>query len=471
MKKILFFLMAVTIAVICCPKVDAATSFYEGEYIDNIYMNKKKRNSDTIYYQKARFFRQTGTNDFAYCIDPFVFFQEGSTYEETINPKNLSAEQKENISLIAYFGYQYPGHSDPKWYAITQLMIWQEADPTGDFYFTNGLNGNRIQKFTTEINAIKTLVNNYKKTPTIANQNYFVLENTNFVAADNNNVLPYYKSTSDLFYVDGNKIRNKQALEEGEYTIELVREEKNHHKPIIFYQSNNSQSLMETGDLQDKKIKLSLRVLRTEIKIEKLDKDSDSTESSGEASLIGAVFGVYDKNNNEVARITIDESYTGKVTNLPLGTYYIKEITAPPGYQLNNEVYEVTLTDKDYKISIPIINEVIKKKVIIYKTYDENKKIPEANISFFIYDKDGNKVATITTDENGKAEITLPYGEYTIKQDNTTDGYHKVEDIKVSVTDTEDEIITLTDYKIKVPNTNTNIILTILEFLINLLNL
>ena len=85
-----------TIGLICSTTIVQAksTTFYEGEYIDGIYMNKQKKGSSTIYYQKARFFRQSGTNRFAYCIDPFVFFEEGSIYEETITPSNLPPSKK-----------------------------------------------------------------------------------------------------------------------------------------------------------------------------------------------------------------------------------------------------------------------------------------------------------------------------------------------------------------------------------------
>ena len=107
-------------------------------------MNKQQANSSTIYYQKARFFRQVMTDQYAYCIDPFVFFNTASSYDEVITPDNLTENQKEEISLIAYFGYGYKNHTDKKWYAITQMMIWKVADPTGNFYFTDGLNGQKI---------------------------------------------------------------------------------------------------------------------------------------------------------------------------------------------------------------------------------------------------------------------------------------------------------------------------------------
>ena len=45
----------------------------------------------------------------------------------------------ERISLLAYYGYGYEGHSDQKWYAITQVMIWRTTNPESDIYFTDTL--------------------------------------------------------------------------------------------------------------------------------------------------------------------------------------------------------------------------------------------------------------------------------------------------------------------------------------------
>ena len=94
---------------------------------------------------------------------------------------------------------------------------------------------------------------------------------------------------------------------------------------------------------------------------------------------------------------------------------------------------DIEITEKNSKVQITVTDEIIKKEIEIYKTYDENKRIPEAGISFTIYNNKNEKVTTITTDKNGKAQITLPYGEYKIVQNNTTDGYHKIDDIILSV--------------------------------------
>ena len=46
-----------------------------------------------------------------------------------------------------------------------------------------------------------------------------------------------------------------------------------------------------------------------------------------------------------------------------------------------------------------------------------------------------------------------------------------MEDILISVTDLKEEIITLTDYKIKVPNTNTNVFIYIINLIKTILKL
>ena len=462
--------MTIMLTFICSTKVEAQTQFYEGEYIDGIYMNKQKTEISAIYYQKARFFRQVGTNQFAYCIDPFIFFTEGSTYEETINPNNLTQQQKERITEIAYFGYGYHNHTDKKWYAITQFMIWQTADPTANFYFTDGLNGPRIEAYTQEMNEINTLITNYHKSTSLLNKTYTVVEGETIFLEDTNNIISTYSIDNPNFRIEGNKIIGDN-LTKGEYTINLLKQENHYNKPILFYQALDSQALMQTGDIPDKTEQLKINVINTLIEITKIDKDTQSIIASGDGSLIGAIYGLFNQYDEKIAEITINENSKGIIKNIPFGTYYLQEIVPPKGYQLDTKKYEITISEENPNQQLILENEIIKKKVIIYKTYDETNKIPEKNINFLIFDKDNNLITTITTDEFGKAEIILPYGEYKIVQENTTEGYQKVEDIELIIDNMEDEIIKLTDYKIKVPNTRTNFITYFITLIIRLFNI
>ena len=187
-----------------------------------------------------------------------------------------------------------------------------------------------------------------------------------------------------------------------------------------------------------------------------------SITPSGEAILNGAKYMLYDQNMNEIKELEIQNNQA-TIENIYFGKYYLKEIKAGTGYTLDNKVYEINIDNSNNAVDLSLQNEVIKKKITINKQYGENNSFHnEENIEFEIYDKNNNIIETIRTNEFGIAEIILPYGEYTIIQKNTTEGYHKVEPFKINVEDIEDEVIELKDYKIPVPDTNTNILLQML---------
>ena len=424
--------------------------FYEAEYIDNIYMNKYDYNSHITYFQKARFFRKTNTNEFAYCIEPFKIFNENSNYESTINPNSLTNEQINRISKIAHFGYGYKNHTEPKWYAITQFMIWQ-ASSNGDYYFTDSLNGNRINIFQNEIYEINKLIEDYDKLPSI-NNNYTIVSGNNLIIeTDLNN----FKVTGENLTQENNKLIINPT-KEGTYTYNLTKEDNNYNKPYIFYQSSNSQNLIETGDIKSINTSFTVDVIKTEIEITKIDKDTKYIIPKGEANLDGAIYSLYDENNNLIKDLEIVNNQA-IINNIPLGKYYLKEKQPGIGYLLDNNTYEINITKEDSKQKLILENKVIEKTITIEKKYgDTNILKGEKNISFDIYNNNYEKISTITTNSLGIVEFTLPYGKYTLKQINTTKGYSKVDDITIKVDNQDSEIIELKDLKIEVPNTHTN---------------
>ena len=427
-------------------------------------MNKYDYNSHITYFQKARFFRKTNTNEFAYCIEPFSIFNENSKYESTTTPYNLSESQIDKISKIAHFGYGYKNHTDPKWYAITQFMIWKES-ANGDYYFTDSLNGNRIDKFNDEMNEINNLINNYNKIPHF-NEEYTIISGNNLILEDN---FENIKITGDNQILENNKLIINPT-KEGIYTYNLVKEDNTNNKPYIFYQSSNSQNLIETGNIPNLSTSFKVNVLKTEIELTKIDKDTKSIIPKGEASLDGAIYSLYDENNNLIKDLIIENNQS-IINNIPLGKYYIKEKQAGIGYLLDTNTYEIDITKEKTKHQLIVENKVIEKTITIEKKYGDNNTFEsEENISFEIYNNNYERISTITTNNLGIAQITLPYGTYTIKQVNTTDGYKKVDDINITIDNREEELIELKDLKIEVPNTSTNnyILLLILKFLLTL---
>ena len=441
--------MALSFLSVINVKAESA-KFYEAEYIDNIYMNKYDYNTHITYFQKARFFRKTNTNEFAYCIEPFKIFNENSNYESTLNPNSLTNEQIDRISKIAHFGYGYKNHTEPKWYAITQFMIWQVSS-NGDYYFTDSLNGNRINPFPDEIYEITKLVENYDKLPNISS-NYTIISGNDLVIETN---LYNFKVTGENLIQEDNKLIINPT-KEGKYTYNLTKEDNIYNKPYIFYQSSNSQDLIETGNIKSINTSFTVDVIKTEIEITKIDKDTKSILPKGEASLDGAIYSLYDENNNLVKDLEIINNQS-IISNIPLGKYYLKEKTPGIGYLLDNNIYEINITKENSKQEVIVENKVIEKTITIEKKYgDTNILKGEKDISFDIYNNNYEKIATITTNNLGIAEITLPYGEYILKQINTTEGYSKVNDIIIKVDNQDNETIELKDLKIEVPNTHTN---------------
>ena len=196
-----------------------------------------------------------------------------------------------------------------------------------------------------------------------------------------------------------------------------------------------------------------VKVKSTKVTLNKIDKDTKTTTPSGEATLEGAVFELYDSNMKKLQEISLKNN-KATLDNLNFGTYYLKEIKAGKGYTLNKDLIKFSLTENNTSINLELKNEVIKTKLQIYKEYgDENGFNPEADIEFNIYNSKKVLIKTIKTNELGYAELELPYGSYYAEQVNTTDGYEKVQPFSFEVKDSSPIIYKLKNYKIKVPDT------------------
>ena len=445
------------------------SSFYEAEFIDNIYLSKYLYSNNTIYYQKARVFRESNTNEIAYCIEPFRFFNDYSEYNSSTNINNISPEKLDTIKRLAYYGYGYDNHYEMKWYAITQYLIWQETVENGEVFFTDTLNGKKIYPFQSEINELYNLVYLSRIKPSFIDKTHYIVEGNNLVLDDKNNVLNQYNTNT-------NQIKNNQLhlnnLKKGSHQIKLSKEYNRYNQPILFYQSPNSQNLIKIGNLDNEELNLEIQVINTNIQINKIDSENKNIFPQGDSSLNNAIFSLYDEKMNLINEYKVINNKIN-IENLNFGKYYLKETKPGTGYNINQTTYEINITEDNYNHSLTIENQVIKKKITIQKRYGENNNLNnESNIEFEIYNKDDRLINTIKTNDQGFAEITLPYGKYKIKQLNTTTGYQKIEPFFIEIKDNIEETIELTDYKIPIPNTSKNkldIIKILKSILINLL--
>ncbi len=475
MKKILLFLTLSFIYLISSTTiVNASTdSFYEAEYIDGIYMVRYDKTTGTKYYQKARTYRRVGDNRLAYCLQPFkVFNPSDNTYETIDSLPDISSETLEKIRDIIGFGYGFPSNGYAmKWYAATQLLIWQTVEPDSEFYFTDTLNGNKINDYDDEIERIKYLIDTSYEVPSFANQTFYGIVGKTITIEDTNNVLYNFGTSHDDLTISGNTLSITKDSK-GCYERELTKNFQ-YTIPILFYYNENSQHLAIVGSPYNRSSKVTFCFNELKLNIKKIDKDTGTTESIGEASLKDTVFTLYNKNMEKITDLTLDENMEASISSndidLDYGTYYLKETKTGTGYLPNDKVYEINFTGDNPTIDLTIENKVIEKEVTIKKLYGDGKLMQtEPNITFKIYDKDNNLVKSITTDENGIAKITLPYGHYKIVQVNTTEGYTKIKPFEIFIKDIDKNYYyTINDYKIQkeetpeetisieVPNTST----------------
>lgn len=178
---------------------------------------------------------------------------------------------------------------------------------------------------------------------------------------------------------------------------------------------------------------------------------NDENDLHAKAELSGAVFGLYMDAKAETAvkdangkAITAASGPNGTVTfnDIYVGTYYVKEITAPANYTADSTVYQ-TVIDKDGKCDglhavagsqeadkavSEITNEAVRGSITISKTDSFSSK-PIKGIEFTLTKKDskGNdiKIKTGVTDENGELvfDNLLMDTEYGVQETKTLSGY------------------------------------------------
>ncbi|WP_433947826.1 VaFE repeat-containing surface-anchored protein [Bacillus tropicus] len=141
---------------------------------------------------------------------------------------------------------------------------------------------------------------------------------------------------------------------------------------------------------------------------------------SGEV-LAGAVFEVFNANNESVGKITTGADGTAELNNLPIGTYTVKEIKAPTGYVLGDKPQTIEVKTGETG-AVQIVNNKAKGNIEIKKLSDSGKVLP--NVEFTVFTEDGKEVKKAVTNENGIANVEgLTFGKYYFLETKTPNGY------------------------------------------------
>ena len=421
-------------------------AIWPSEYISNIYI-KKDRNDGYSKYQQARFIRRSEDNKFVYCLQPYADIDNNLPYYDVIRSDyervlGFSEEQWERISLLAYYGYQYNDngydHSDHKWYAITQVMIWRTTNPESNIYFTDTLNGSYTSRFDGEMAELDRLVANHYKTPNLENGVVLPIGQTKELN-DSNGVLSNYTITGTenvTASINGNTLSvTANSIGEGKVTFEK-RATKYEIPPIVYF-SDHSQNVFRVGNYDPVRTKFTLKVIGGRVTPAKVDVETRTNTPQGEAKLGGAVYGIYKVDGTRVGQVVTNEDGRNTSDYLPeLGRFYLLEEQPSEGYLLDSNKYYFEITENNLNPEVQVFEQVIKLDFEFTKVYasaETQIMEPEVGIKFGIYNRAGEQVEEVTTDSQGVFRFTLPYGTYTVKQLTTTKGHEKIDDFNVEV--------------------------------------
>ena len=215
------------------------------------------------------------------------------------------------------------------------------------------------------------------------------------------------------------------------------------------------------------------------INLYKVDKETGKAVPQGDATLKGAVYGLYAREDivhpdgatgtiykagEQVASLITDDKGQSSVNGLYLGKYYIKEITPPTGYLADTEEHDLVCSYEgdmtaEVKRECTSSEQVIKQPFQIIKAANNGKTDADllSGAGFTVYLKssltkkaDGsydfdsakpvvsgeNGATEIFTDEKGYAcSIPLPFGSYIVRETTTPHNYKPVDDFEVNITE------------------------------------
>ena len=201
----------------------------------------------------------------------------------------------------------------------------------------------------------------------------------------------------------------------GNIVLERFANAPYNHSTMRIWDNNGGDQAIWQGGFKSK----AYYALRTEsgyLKILKRDKDN-GVNPLGDATLNGAVYEVYYSNGVVADRLTIQN---GEATSkrLPNGTYTVKEVTAPTGYNLSDEVYTITINSANYYPVREVTDSVKRGTVAVYKRLGETDYDPEIALKGAQFrltlKKDASQTyLTNIAGDDGICQVdNVPYGTY-----------------------------------------------------------
>lgn len=218
----------------------------------------------------------------------------------------------------------------------------------------------------------------------------------------------------------------------------------------------------------------------------KKSSDSEITSGSGCYSLKGAVYGLYSRNTGKlVKKLTTDAEGRAEVSGITRGNYYLRELTAPAGYEKDKQEHSVKSSAGTVTAEVSDKPETAEVDLIVRKSDKETgnhdvaygASLENAQYTVKYYSKYYNSVSEIAdskpdrtwvirTDKDGKAGLdeehfvsgdrffsddagntVLPLGTVTIQETKAPEGYLEGDEIFLRKISNDENSGTVSEFK------------------------
>lgn len=409
-----------------------------------------------------------GTEFKVYDLDNEKYVEQVTTYPITVTHKSYFTDADGYLILpqnLKTGRYRIEEVTAPEGYTINTNYVEIKVD-TDTLYQIDSVSGDAIIEVVYENHPVKGELTVLKKGEVLTGyKKDFIYENQNLAGAvfdvyaaediytadfqkdgNGNRILVYAKDaqaaelTTDA---DGKAVLKDLPL--GKYKVVektapegfvLNSEEQNVQ---FVYVDQNTPVIVESTEFINDRQKVELSVV-------KKDAENDSV-------LAGAEFGLYAKEDIKAgdkvivkADTQLSSAVTGKdgkavfEQDLPFGTYYVKELTAPEGFVSSDEVIEVAASYQGQDVEVVRLEEILKNQPTTteFTKSDLTTGVELDGATLTVLDEDGNEIDTWTSVKGEPHVIKrLQAGKtYVLREEFAPYGYLKAEEVAFTVSDT-----------------------------------
>ena len=449
-RIIAFFLLMITLLSTTQPIFAASGT---GKWVGGQFASfiKTTDNANTQYGVLLRRLINYSTNEqrTVFCAEHGVDFDTGTVYNgKYYTPVDSKLRKACKVAYLGWYkqqgNYVIDGGTSSalkKQYVLTQQLIWETLGQSNATFIDSGIQA----EYVSFKNNIENQIAQMDRRPSFDGTTITIQAGESKTLNDSNGVLSAYPSldrttngirvqhssgsNSMTISVDENTNLENYVITDAEFkSWGMIKDGTQDHDSMVFFEFasgvQNQLYSMAYNDPITLAVGLNIETFG-KLEIKKLNTNGDLID--------GAIFHVTGPNGfNQDVTVT-----NGKITieKLRKGTYTITEKSAPNGYLLNTQTYNVEV-QVNQTASKAIVNEeptgtiqVIKKseqgdliKDTVFKvTANEDIKNVAKTKTYYT---NGQVVANIKTDSNGLAEITnLPLGKYIVEETQATTGY------------------------------------------------